>query len=281
MSDKKSVENGQQNFNLAMRIADETQRRKAALLSGTELAKVPHTPENEDAARKRIDFLNDTISHMLRLGQQERGMYLLWFRNKYSEHGTWEKFCREFFPQLPQSTIRRCILAYRVAIGEKKPRELTYGPADVEDAELAEAACDPDASKGDLAPRSILIEENRRLKDNKTKGAQQLADAQRQIEDLKKAMADLKANLFSPVEVRDEEQRLGMIRSKFGEFLIFWHANFSHNLEAMRMHKAFLGEATERLSGFWEEQMLPHCNEIEDAARAARGNVVEQPKTAK
>jgi hypothetical protein len=269
MSGEKKAEKGMEKFDLAVHLAAEMERRKNSLLSGSALAKIDHTPENEATARKQIEFLNQTTGMMLRLSQQERGMYLLWFRNKYG-HGEWQKFCAETFPGMDQSTIRRCILAYRIAIGERKPKELTYTAADVADPELAEAACDPDARKINYAPRSVLTGQVNKLHEQLKKGAEQLAARDRRIDELTQAMADLKASLFAPKEVRDEEQRLGLIRQKFGEFLIFWHTNFSHNLEAMRMHKSVLNEFTDRLSSFWEEQMLPHCNAIEQEAREKR-----------
>jgi hypothetical protein len=257
-------------FDLVVFRAAEEERRNRSLLSGSDLQKLAHTPENEAAARARLDLLNQSTKLFVRMSLEERGMILYWFRLKYGANGNWISWCDKNLPDMPRRTISHSILSYRIAIGEKKPKELTYTEEDLKDPELIESACDPEAGKIDYAPRSILNDQIRRLQMQNKTGGEQLQAARQQLDELKRKMDELRASLFTPKEVRDEEQRMGLIRCKFGEFLMFWNANFSPSLEAMRMHKSMIEEFEGRIGGFWNEQMAPHCEKLLKEQQAKR-----------
>ena len=65
------------------------------------------------------------------------------------------------------------MLAYQIAIGEKKPLKELPAPDELDDTEYSEAINSLEADKKDLAPRSALLAENKRLRQTVEKGTEQ------------------------------------------------------------------------------------------------------------
>ena len=253
------------------RIAYDQQQKGQRLFNRTDLANIPHTQANIDRAVSQIKFLSEQTRRLLEMSTVERGMYLCWLKSIYTEHGQWEAFCQEQFPDLHERSRQRYMAAYLQAIGEKKPKELpAYEPDELEDAELSREIEGLSTEKGKIAPRRALLDHIDKLVKASEKGQEQLRAAQERIENMEAANSKALKGRLIPKNIEDEHARIEHVRIWFQAFLNDWGNALPSDMDGLRLHKALHMELSERLSEVWEEPGTAH-QRVMDAAINARG----------
>lgn len=253
-------------------MAAETQKGRMALFNQTELANIPHTPENIDKAIQAVKFITEQTRSLITLTCQQRGMYLCWLKANYTQHGEWQQFCEEHFPEIPNRTRQYWMATYLTAIGEKKPRELPkYDPDELEDSELSDAVENLSTDKRDLAPRKALLDMLKKQEKQIAKGLKDMEALREQLQLTQSEAQAAQAGRFIPESVTAETDRIEHIRNEFGSFLNFWIQNFATDLDAMRLHKSLHAELQDVFSDFWTTQMLPHCESLQQATKGKSG----------
>jgi hypothetical protein len=252
--------------------ADAKQRTAMKLFNRTELAGIDHTPENIAQAVSVVNVVTDQLQAAIELSVVQRGMYLCWLKVNYAEHGEWEKFCSKNFPKLSERTRRYWMLAYQVAVGEKKPKELPrYEPGEMEDRELQAGAEDLTAKGREVAPRKALLDHIKKLEGNQQKGQEQLSNKDERIAELEKKLETLTTDAFIPADVKDEDNKCQLIKNAFWRFVVTWNSNIPSDPERLKSHMNLCRELEVEMTTLWDEHLFP-------AFEIARGRAAKNPK---
>jgi hypothetical protein len=244
-------------------LAAAGQRGRMRLFNSTDLANIPYTPANIESAVQAVNYISEQTKAILEVSVVQRGMYLCWLKSNCGEHGEWEKFCAERFPEIPERSRRRWMASYLVACGQRKPKELpSYQADEFDDEDLSGAVENLSTDKADLAPRRALLDMLAKLKKQIDKGQEQSQAKDAKIAELEKANKNFQAGLTIPESVRDEADRITTIRAKFGEFIMLWCKNLPDDREALRLHRGLWQELCEQLEDLWENAMLPHGRKL-------------------
>jgi hypothetical protein len=255
--DKKEMVHFGSPEHLAMKKELDRKLKTSRLFPKSELAKIQHTPQNIAQAVAIVNVATDQTRTMLEMSQQQRGMYLCWLKVSCTEHGEWMKFCNANFPDIDQRNINRWMLAYQIAIGEKKPLRALPNQDELSDAEYAESIESMEADKKDLAPRSALLAENKKLRANQDKGVQQRQADQQAIEELKNQIEQMKADAFIPKDVKDEDAKCLHIKNAFWRFVTLWNSNLPDDEARLKSHFGLCRELEASMSTLWEEHLGP------------------------
>lgn len=260
-------------FDALVLAARDVDRKRRDLLRGTDLAKIAHTEANIGEAVRAVRALTEQSRALLQMTQQRRGMYLTWLKLACTQHGEWQAFCAAHFPAIPTRSLQRWMLAYRVAAGEAKNRELPapYDPEELDDPQLAEAVDDPDAPALSRAPRRKLLDEIDRRQAQIVKGRGQLAGARSEIEDLRARLAALEAGRFTPPEVADERELLEAVENAFYEFLKTWIWLMPADPALLQDHLALHTKLCARLAEAWAEELAPRIERKRSRSREGGG----------
>lgn len=247
-------------------VASNEARTMTRLFRSTELANIPHTPENIRHAVSEIRYISDQTQVMLNMSSVQRGMRLCWLKANYTQHGQWQEFCEEHFPEISNRSIQRWMAAYLTAVGEKKPRALPkYDEADLEDAELAEAIESLSTDKADLAPRKALMDHISKQEKSIEKGQKQLSERDETIADLQARLESLQAESekdFLPAGAVDEADKLLAIRGEFAGLFIKWANVLPDDLDLLRQHKEMLNGLPELCEAFYHDHIEPRAREL-------------------
>lgn len=252
--------------------AEKVQRERGRLLSGTELAGIAHTAENEASAIEAVRFMNAETRRLLQMSMERRGMFLVWLKASRTAHGEWQAFCKQHFPEVPERTVRRWMATYLIATGQKAPRELP-GPAgdDLDNDELVDALMDPASDADSRLPRASLIEQNRKLRDHLAKGQQQREADREALAALKAEVDRLTAGGAIPPEVAEEADRVGRIENEFWTFVTHWIANLPDTPDRLRLHMALHHRLVDEMADLWASRLGPQAEaRVEKAAAKGR-----------
>ena len=237
---------------------DEKARQTAKLFNLTELAKIHHTADNVAHAINVVKLATQQIRSLVEMAVVQRGMYLCWLKSEYTEHGDWEKFCAEHFPDIPKRTRCFWMAAYLQEVGEKKPKELpAYEPDEMEDQELADAIEDLSLDKKARMPRKAMIEIIDKQNANAKKGQQQLEEARTLLRKKEEEIDQLRQSAFIPAHIKDEAQRIEFLRNAFWAFVKTWIENLPVEEQLIRLHLSLFKELSQEMLEVWVNDLGP------------------------
>lgn len=236
------------------------ERSGMKLLTGTELAAIPNTPENRVKAVESVRTLTEQTRSLLQMSAEKRGMYLVWLKTHHAAPKAWQAFCEQNLPDLPQRSIRRWMASYLVATGQKKPRELPAPsePEDIESDELIDAMMDPAASADEKRPRNELVCENAKLRGQVEKGRKQLAD-------LRDRLQIYREGDCVPARVKDTQSLIAATRVEFYRWLKGWEDGVRRGWGDYDQHRGLFAELEQVMLRAWEERIGPAVEEQMEA----------------
>lgn len=240
-------------------VAAQAQIERLKLFTGTELADIPHTPENVAKAVHFVKAATAATRALLQASIVQRGMYLCWLKANYTQHGEWERFCGEQFPDVPKRSRQRWMAAYLDATGQKRWRELpAYSEDDLEDAEVAGAIEDLNAEPAARMPRRQLAELYEKVCGNLEKGRKQREQDRERIEALEAQVRDAQEGASCvPPHVRDAAQACEHLRSAFWRLVRDWIGALPEDEESLAVHLALHEEIKQHALTLWETHLGP------------------------
>jgi hypothetical protein len=267
-----------QNMMQIMLAKDARNRAIGKLFKSGELANMPHTQENVATVVHAINFATDQVRSLLAMTNVQRGMRFCWLKIKYGEHGQWQAFCQENFPEISQRSISGWMVDYLNATGEKPRKQLPkYDPDELEDAELVAAIESLDADKKERAPRRALLDHIEKLEKGRAKGAEQYEKLQADLAARDLELEKARQGFHIPDNITDEKTKVEFIRNQFYGWVKTWQTNLpvtdneEEDRKRLNLHFGLYTDLAQVMTTLWEDYIGPVLETKQAKVRKNKG----------